>query len=133
MAWPSTGSGLETGSIASRSEPLLRPSDVARLLACSSKTVYAWAASGYLPSVRLGRLVRFKAGDVSKFVEAHAENPQTPRGVVRITRPFGKQILNPRPAGLTRKSTEWRDGLPFVGLDRCKRRRLDRRQPDGRP
>ena len=55
-------------------------SDVARLLACSSKTVYAWAASGYLASVRLGRLVRFKAGDVSKFVEAHAENPQTPDG-----------------------------------------------------
>jgi excisionase family DNA binding protein len=77
MAWPSTGSGLETGSIASRS-PLLRPSDVARLLACSSKTVYAWAASGYLPSVRLGRLVRFKAGDVSKFVEAHADNPHHP-------------------------------------------------------
>ena len=80
MAWPRTGSGLETGSIASRSEPLLRPSDVARLLACSSKTVYAWAASGYLPSVRLGRLVRFKAGDVRQFVEAHAENPQTPEG-----------------------------------------------------
>jgi excisionase family DNA binding protein len=57
---------------------LLRPSDVARLLACSSKTVYAWAASGYLPSVRLGRLVRFKAGDVSEFVEAHAGNPRTP-------------------------------------------------------
>jgi excisionase family DNA binding protein len=57
---------------------LLRPSDVARLLACSSKTVYAWAASGYLPSVRLGRLVRFKAGDVRQFVEAHAKSPQTP-------------------------------------------------------
>src|SRR5215211_4269257 len=50
------------GSLASRPEPLLRRSDVARLLACSSETVYAWAASGYLPSVRLGRLVRFKAG-----------------------------------------------------------------------
>ena len=79
-AWPSTGSGLETGSPASRSEPLLRPSEVARLLSCSNKTVYAWAASGYLPSVRLGRLVRFRAGDVRQFVEAHAENPQTPDG-----------------------------------------------------
>jgi excisionase family DNA binding protein len=100
MAWPSTGSGLETGSIASRSEPLLRPSDVARLLACSSKTVYAWAASGYLPSVRLGRLVRFKAGDVRQFVEAHAENPRPPRGSEDHS-PFGQQILNPAPAGLT--------------------------------
>ena len=43
-------------------------------------TVYAWAASGYLPSVRVGRQIRFKAGDVTRFVEAHAENPQIPEG-----------------------------------------------------
>jgi excisionase family DNA binding protein len=98
MVWPRTGSGLETGSMASRSEPLLRPSDVARLLACSSKTVYAWAASGYLPSVRLGRLVRFKAGDVRQFVEAHAENPRPPRGSEDLS-PFGQQILNRCPPG----------------------------------
>lgn len=76
-ASPSAISGLEAGSPTSRSEPLLRPSEVARLLACSTKTVYSWAGSGYLPSVRLGRLVRFRGGDVSRFVEAHAGNPQT--------------------------------------------------------
>jgi excisionase family DNA binding protein len=55
-------------------EPLLRPEAVARLLACSPKTVYAWAASGLLPSVRLGRLVRFRPADVQRFVEAHTED-----------------------------------------------------------
>jgi excisionase family DNA binding protein len=74
--WPSSATDSETRSAASRSEPLLRPPDVARLLACSTKTVYAWAASGFLPSVRFGRLVRFRAGEVRQFVEAHAENPQ---------------------------------------------------------
>lgn len=63
-----------------RSELLLRPPEVARLLACSTKTVYAWAASGFLPSVRLGRLVRFRAADVRRFVEVHAEIAQTREG-----------------------------------------------------
>jgi excisionase family DNA binding protein len=55
------------------SEPLLRPDAVARLLACSPKTVYAWAASGLLPSVRLGRLVRFRPAEVWRFIETHTE------------------------------------------------------------
>ena len=100
MVWSRTGSGLDTGSMASRSEPLLRPSDVARPLACSSKTVYAWAASGYLPSVRLGRLVRFKAGDVRQFVEAHAENPRPPRGSEDHS-PLWSADLESATAGLT--------------------------------
>ncbi len=56
-----------------RTEPLLRPEAVAQLLACSPKTVYGWAASGRLPSVRLGRLVRFRARDIRRFIEVHAE------------------------------------------------------------
>jgi excisionase family DNA binding protein len=56
-----------------RAEPLLRPEAVARLLACSPKTVYEWAAGGLLPSVRLGRLVRFRAQDIRRFIELHAE------------------------------------------------------------
>jgi excisionase family DNA binding protein len=63
----------ETAAARGRSvgEPLLRPEAVARLLACSPKTVYAWAARGSIPCVRLGRLVRFRPGDVRRFVEAH--------------------------------------------------------------
>ena len=53
-------------------ECLLPPEAVARLLACSPKSVYAWAARGLLPSVRLGRLVRFRPADVRRFIEANA-------------------------------------------------------------
>lgn len=52
-------------------EALLKPEAVARLLACSPKSVYAWAARGLLPCVRLGRLVRFRPSDVRRFVEAN--------------------------------------------------------------
>lgn len=52
-------------------EPLLTPEAVARLLACSPKSVYAWAARGLLPRVRLGRLVRFRKSDVSRFIDAN--------------------------------------------------------------
>jgi excisionase family DNA binding protein len=70
------GARLDQEGTTDRAEPLLRSEDVARLLACSPKTVYGWAASGLLPSVRLGRLVRFKPGDVDRFIEAHAEARQ---------------------------------------------------------
>lgn len=65
--------GYRTEPVSDSAEPLIRPEAVARLLACSPKTVYAWAASGLLPSVRLGRLVRFRPRDVQRFIEAHAE------------------------------------------------------------
>jgi excisionase family DNA binding protein len=74
---PKVESELE--GAADRSGRLLRPPEVARLLACSSKTVYAWASTGFLPCVRLGRLVRFRAINVRRFVEAHVDA----RGVER--------------------------------------------------
>jgi excisionase family DNA binding protein len=52
-------------------ESLLTPEAVARLLSCSPKSVYAWAARGVLPRVRLGRLVRFRLSDVTSFIDAN--------------------------------------------------------------
>jgi excisionase family DNA binding protein len=71
-----SGAESEHRTSADRSERLFRPPEVAQLLACSSKTVYAWVASGFLPCVRLGRLVRFRAEDVRRFAEAHVETSQ---------------------------------------------------------
>lgn len=53
-------------------EPLLTPETVAGILACSPKSIYTWAARGALPSVRLGRLVRFRPSDVRRFIEANS-------------------------------------------------------------
>jgi excisionase family DNA binding protein len=68
------GARHDQESATDRVEPLLRPEAVADLLACSPKTVYAWASRGVLPSVRLGRMVRFRAQDVRRFIEVHAES-----------------------------------------------------------
>lgn len=45
-------------------EPLLTVVDVARLLRLHPKTVYAMAASGRLPCIRIGNRLRFTAEDI---------------------------------------------------------------------
>jgi excisionase family DNA binding protein len=72
----STGGGNsrprpELDSSLESAESLLTPEAVARLLSCSPKSVYAWAARGVLPRVRLGRLVRFRPSDVNRFIDAN--------------------------------------------------------------
>jgi excisionase family DNA binding protein len=64
-AQPGSDSGIHA------TEPLLTPDAVARVLACSPKSIYVWAARGALPSVRLGRLVRFRPSDVRRFIESN--------------------------------------------------------------
>jgi excisionase family DNA binding protein len=48
--------------------PLLTDVEVAGILAVQSDTVRRWAASGELPCVRLGRLLRFRAANVDAWI-----------------------------------------------------------------
>jgi excisionase family DNA binding protein len=58
--------------------PLLTDREVAELLVVKPDTVRRWAASGRLPSVRLGgRLVRFRSDDVERWIEGQATNGAT--------------------------------------------------------
>jgi len=43
---------------------LLKTADVVRLYDVDESTVRAWATSGYLPSFRVGRTLRFRREDV---------------------------------------------------------------------
>ena len=54
-------------------ERLLTVEEVAELLRIKVSTVYAWAASGKVPCVRLGSRVRFLRGDLSKWIGARKE------------------------------------------------------------
>jgi excisionase family DNA binding protein len=47
---------------------LLTDVEVAGILAVQSDTVRRWAASGELPCVRLGRLLRFRPADVDVWI-----------------------------------------------------------------
>ena len=50
------------------SEPLMDVQEVAALLSVSKSMVYKLAEQEALPSVRIGRLVRFRRRDVAAFV-----------------------------------------------------------------
>lgn len=47
---------------------LLRPRDVAKMLAVSVPKVYQLAAAGELPSIRLGSSIRFDPADVVAYI-----------------------------------------------------------------
>ena len=50
---------------------LLRVRDVARKLGLSEPHIYTLAATGRLPSIKLGRAVRFRQADVDRFILEH--------------------------------------------------------------
>jgi excisionase family DNA binding protein len=55
------------------SEPLLSLAEVAQFLHLSAKSVQRLVSRGSLPCYRIGRLVRFSAGDVFRWLEARKE------------------------------------------------------------
>ena len=54
-------------------EGLLTAAELARRWAVSVKTLRRWMTAEGLPSVRVGRLVRFEPGDVSRWLSARKE------------------------------------------------------------
>jgi excisionase family DNA binding protein len=53
--------------------PLLTVAEVARYLRIHEKTVYTMVARRELPSIRLGRRVRFSPDDILRWVSARKE------------------------------------------------------------
>ncbi len=54
---------------------LLGPGEVAAMLGLSKPHVYTMAAAGTLPSIKLGRAVRFDPRDVDRFIRDHRRRP----------------------------------------------------------
>ena len=54
-------------------QALLTIREVARLLRVSQKTVRRRMVDEGLPSIRVGRLIRFEPGDVSRWLSARKE------------------------------------------------------------
>jgi excisionase family DNA binding protein len=50
-------------------EKLLTPQDVADRLGVKVSTVYYWSHIGYIPTVKLGRLIRFRWSKVNHWLE----------------------------------------------------------------
>ena len=46
---------------------LLSPREAALRLSVSTRTLWTWTARGWLPAVRIGRLVRYRPADLERF------------------------------------------------------------------
>lgn len=55
-------------------ERLLKADEVSRLLGCHSQHVYRMAATGVLPSLKLGKWRRFRAADLAAWLDEKAVN-----------------------------------------------------------
>ena len=53
---------------------LLTPDEVAELLSVRKSTIYQWTHQGFIPHIKLGKFVRFKEGDVAKWVKRKTNN-----------------------------------------------------------
>jgi excisionase family DNA binding protein len=48
---------------------LLTPAEIADLLGVKQSTIYQWSHQGFIPHVKLGRLLRFREQAVAEWVE----------------------------------------------------------------
>ena len=48
---------------------LLSPQELSDVLSISIETVYAWTSQKRIPYIKMGRLVRFNADEVNKWLE----------------------------------------------------------------
>ena len=52
-------------------ERLLRPSEAKELIGCELSTIYAWAYKGKIPSIKIGKLLRFSPTSLAKWISQH--------------------------------------------------------------
>lgn len=51
------------------SKNLLTPQELAEELGVKISTVYHWSHIGYIPTVKLGNLLRFRRASIEKWIE----------------------------------------------------------------
>jgi excisionase family DNA binding protein len=60
--------------MAEQIERLLRPREVAQILQLSQMQIYRLARKGELPSVQVGKSVRFKPSLIANFIKENSKN-----------------------------------------------------------
>ena len=53
---------------------LLTPDEVAQMLRVARKTVIVMARDGRIPSVRVGRFVRFDSTEIDRWIDQHRQH-----------------------------------------------------------
>jgi excisionase family DNA binding protein len=61
------------------SDSLLTPSQVADMLCVKQSTVYHWSHIGFIPTVRLGKLIRFRKKSIVAWIEKRESKGRSKR------------------------------------------------------
>ncbi len=59
-------------------DKLLTAEDVAAMINCGPSTIYEWAKSGRIPSLKLNGLVRFVPEEVQAWIQKHRQQASNP-------------------------------------------------------
>ena len=51
-------------------DEILKPAQVARLLGVKVGTIYFWSHAGYIQTVKLGRLIRFRRSSIVEWLDS---------------------------------------------------------------
>ena len=62
-------------------QKLLTPQDVADWFQIKISTVYQWTHQGFIPHVKMGKFVRFRASEVLAWLEKRSVKGRMVRGV----------------------------------------------------
>jgi excisionase family DNA binding protein len=60
---------------------LLTPNQVAEVLGVKLSTIYQWTHEGYIPHVKIGRLVRFDLRVIERWLEKLTKTGRTTKGL----------------------------------------------------
>lgn len=62
-------------------DKLLTPQEIADCLGVKPSTIYQWTHQGFIPHVKVGRLVRFREQDVTEWLERRFSQGRVSRKV----------------------------------------------------
>jgi prophage regulatory protein len=60
-------------------DKLLTPQQIADVLGVQKSTIYQWTHQGFIPHVKIGRLVRFRSASVEQWVEKRSSHGRAGR------------------------------------------------------
>ena len=75
---------------AKMNDSLLTPQQVAEMLGVKLSTIYSWTHMGFIPTVKLGRLIRFRRSSIQAWLEKKEEPGRKQR---KVAIDFGEGTL----------------------------------------
>ena len=75
-------------------QKLLTPQQVAELLEVKPSTIYQWTHQGFIPHVKIGRMVRYRKETIIKFLADNERTSTSDPAPSPASRPQRKRLTN---------------------------------------